>query len=333
MQLSVKYRPKSLKTFVGQDAAKAVVESLLAKGWPGAVLISGSTGSGKTTLARIIAKELESQNCCEEINIGDSRGIDDIRQLAEKAKLAPFASSKYRIFILDEVHMLTSTAASALLKVLEEPCKTTKFILCTDQPEKLLKTILGRCVKIQLKTMIPEDFVPYLKYVCKKEEVKISEDKLLNIAQLAGGQPRESLQMLELALANPKADLSDLAPQAFGNAGEVVGKLIYAAIQKDYAKVLEAWSYLEDKKAACKTLVWTLEYCMSKFSKAKVNTRWCWFSYDKQKVFEYLSKQATYGDIMPQLVSLYSRLASVLVLERETTQLEYKLLSVLLGEK
>ena len=124
MQLSVKYRPKSLKTFVGQDAAKSVVESLLAKGWPGAVLISGSTGSGKTTLARIIAKELESQNCCEEINIGDSRGIDDIRQLAEKAKLAPFASSKYRIFILDEVHMLTSTAASALLKVLEEPCKS-----------------------------------------------------------------------------------------------------------------------------------------------------------------------------------------------------------------
>ena len=326
MQLSVKYRPQSLKTFIGQDEVKATVKSLLTKQWPGAVLISGETGSGKTTLARIIAKELKSLDCCEEINIGDSRGIDDIRSLAERAKFAPLGNSKYRIFILDEVHMLTSAAASALLKVLEEPCKTTKFILCTDQPEKLLKTILGRCVKLKLNKITPEEYVPFLKYVCKKEEVSIEEKKLQKIAEAAGGQPRESLQLLEVALANPDASLEELIPNTFGNSYKAVANLIIYACHNETKKVLEYWSFLDDRKAACKTLTWFLEYAMAKMSKADVNNRWCWYSWEKQKAFELIDKAVE----LKNVIALYGRIAKVLSIARETTEIEPLLLTALL---
>lgn len=326
MQLSVKYRPKSLKTYFGQDEAKEVVSKLLEKGWPGTVLISGSTGAGKTTLARIVIKELGAESCCEEINIGDARGIDDIRALAQRAKLAPMGNSKYRVFILDEVHQLTSSAASALLKVLEEPCKTTKFILCTDQPDKLLKTILGRCVKIALKQTTPEDILPYLKLVCKKEEVEVSEKKLLRVAQAAGGQPRESLQLLELVIANPEAKLEEVAPRVFGNSYEVVANLIVASCKTNTKKVLEYWSYLENRKDACKTVLWFLEYIMSKMSGANVNNRWSWYSWEKQKVFELVSKAVELDDI----IKLYERIAKVIVLARETTEIEPLLLTSLL---
>lgn len=326
MQLSVKYRPQSLKTFIGQDSVKETVKSLLSKQWPGAVLISGETGSGKTTLARIIAKELKSLNCCEEINIGDSRGIDDIRSLAERAKFAPLGDAKYRIFILDEVHMLTSAAASALLKVLEEPCKTTKFILCTDQPEKLLKTILGRCVKLKLSKITPEEYVPFLKYVCKKEEASIDEKKLLKIAQAAGGQPRESLQLLEVALANPDAELEDLIPSTFGMSYKTVASIIISASHKNTKKVLEYWSFLEDRKAACKTILWFLEYFMVKMTKANVNNRWCWYSWEKQEALEIVNKALS----LEEMIELYGKIAKVLSLARETTEIEPLLLTALL---
>ena len=328
MQLSVKYRPKSLKSYFGQDEAKELVQSLLKKDWPGTVLITGSTGSGKTTLARIIVRELQSENGCEEINIGDSRGIDDVRSLAQRAKLAPFGNSKYRIFILDECHLLTSSAASALLKVLEEPCKTTKFILCTDQPEKLLKTILGRCLKICLKQPTPEDILPYLKLVCKKEEAEISEKKLLKIAQASGGQPRESLQLLEVALSNPSQPLEELAPRVFGNSFEAVANLIVASCKSNTKKILEYWSFLENRKDACKTIIWFLEYIMVKMSGANANNRWCWYSWEKQKVYELVSKALELDDIK----KLYIRIAKVLVLARETTEIEPLLLTALMGE-
>ena len=328
MQWSVKYRPKSLKSYFGQESAKKIVEGLLKKEWPGAVLITGGTGAGKTTLARVIVRELGAENCCEEINIGDNRGIDDIRALAQRAKLAPLGS-KYRVFVLDECQMLTGAAASALLKVLEEPCKTTKFILCTDQPDKLLKTILGRCIKINLVQPTPEDMLPYLKAVAKREELNFKEEKLLKIAQAAGGQPRECMQLLELCASNPDSKLSEIAPQVFGSGYNVAGNLIVACCKHNTKIILKYWSFLEDRKMVCKQLIWLLEYAMSKMTGAEVNNRWAWYSWEKQKVYEIIQQA---GLDIKDLVRLYQKIADVLVLARETTEIEPKLLGALLGE-
>src|SRR5213593_401829 len=214
-----KYRPQRFSDVVGQEhvtqtLARAIEQKRIAH----AYLFCGPRGTGKTTIARIFAKCL---NCtggpkvdfddndfrCQEIAEGRSldvqeidaasnRGIDEIRGLRETVKYAP-ASSKFKIYIIDEVHMLTKEAFNALLKTLEEPPEHVKFMFATTEPEKVLLTILSRCQRFDLRRIPAALIVKHLAQIARQEKVKIDEAALYAIARGADGGMRDAESALD----------------------------------------------------------------------------------------------------------------------------------------
>lgn len=226
----LKYRPKNLKELDLPDVSQLLEKTLTAKTIPHAFLFSGYKGTGKTSAARILAKTV---NClkpqkdggpcsacdsCQEIAKGNSldlieidaasnRGIDDIRELKDKIKLSP-VKSKYKVYIIDEVHMLTAEAFNALLKTLEEPPSHAIFVLCTTAPEKLPETIVSRCTRINFRRARKEELVKSLERVVKGESLKVEEGVLAAIALAAGGSFRDGHKILEqLGLGEKKITL------------------------------------------------------------------------------------------------------------------------------
>jgi DNA polymerase-3 subunit gamma/tau len=214
-----KYRPQRFSDVVGQEhvtqtLSNAIEQNRIAH----AYLFVGPRGTGKTTIARIFAKALnatdgpnanfsEEDPKCKEIAEGRSldvmeidgasnRGIDEIRELRETAKYAP-AGSKFKIYIIDEVHMLTKEAFNALLKTLEEPPAHVKFMFATTEPEKVLPTILSRCQRFDLRRIPAKLIVDHLSYIAKKEGVKIDDAALLAIARGSDGGMRDAESTLD----------------------------------------------------------------------------------------------------------------------------------------
>lgn len=201
---ATKYRPVKLKDMVGQKSARNQVAGFLKSGkLPRALLITGSSGNGKTSLGRIIARHINKvidvteENDIIEVNIGTNGTADEIKDLVSRLNYLPRNINHKKIYILDEVHCLTKTSASALLKEIEEPPAHVIFILCTNEPDKLLDTIKGRCEKIVLTPYTKEDIMELLHKVCEAENLNIKEEYLEKIAESSSYQPRESLATLQ----------------------------------------------------------------------------------------------------------------------------------------
>ncbi len=211
-----KYRPLSFVEVVGQDHIKKIIEQeIINNKLTHAYLFCGTRGVGKTTMARLLAKSVNCQDrdsktaepcnqcqSCKEINQGRSldlieidaasnRRIDDIREVRDKVPYGP-ARSKYKVVIVDEVHMLTNEAFNALLKTLEEPPAHVIFVLATTEPHKLPETILSRCQRFDFKRLTVQELVGRLTTLVKAEKVKVDEEVLREVAYLAGGSTRDA---------------------------------------------------------------------------------------------------------------------------------------------
>lgn len=200
-----KYRSKKLSEVVGQKHITTVLENALKQQKIAhAYLFTGPRGIGKTSIARILAHEINNLPYSEEENHPDiieidaasNNGVDDIRQLRENVQIAPF-SAKYRVYIIDEVHMLSKAAFNALLKTLEEPPEHAVFILATTDAHKLPATIISRTQRFVFRFISKEDVCTHLEFIAKNEKIKISKEAIEIIAERGEGSFRDSISLLD----------------------------------------------------------------------------------------------------------------------------------------
>jgi DNA polymerase-3 subunit gamma/tau len=229
--LARKWRPRSFDTLVGQDhVVRALTHALDTQRLHHAWLFTGTRGVGKTTLSRILAKSLNcetgitSKPCgvcraCTEIDAGrfvdyleldaaSNRGVDEMTQLLEQAVYSPGAG-RFKVYMIDEVHMLTGHAFNAMLKTLEEPPPHVKFILATTDPQKIPVTVLSRCLQFNLKQMPPDAIVGHLRQVLGEEQLAFEAPALRLIAQAASGSMRDALSLTDQAIAYSAGNLTE----------------------------------------------------------------------------------------------------------------------------
>lgn len=221
-----KYRPKNFDDVVGQEHITVTLKQEISSGRVGhAYLFTGSRGTGKTTCSKIIAKAVNCLNqqdgnpcgVCDickgiddgsildvtEIDAASNNGVDNIRQLREEANFTP-AVTKYRVYIIDETHMLSVGAFNALLKIMEEPPEHVIFILATTEVHKIPATILSRCQRFDFRRIDPKVIAERVKYVCQQENILIDEDAASLIARLAEGGMRDALSLLDVCRSNAR---------------------------------------------------------------------------------------------------------------------------------
>lgn len=221
-----KYRPTDFDAIVGQQHIVQTLENAIKQDKVShAYLFCGSRGTGKTTIAKIFARKInglpedydETQTTdIIEMDAASNNGVDEIREMIESVKYPPI-QLKYKVFIIDEVHMLSKGAFNALLKTLEEPPSYVVFIMATTEIQKVLSTIVSRCQRYDFLRVQPEDIVCKLKEICDKESIKITDDALMLIAQISNGGMRDALSMLDqCSVYTDKNIVSDNVKELYG---------------------------------------------------------------------------------------------------------------------
>ncbi len=276
-----KYRPQRFDDVIGQDHIIKVLKNAVKRNRiPHALLFSGPRGVGKTSTARILAMALNCENVedgepcltcrsCRDIMDGrdvdvveidgaSNRGIDEIRDLRDRAGYVAI-SGKNKVFIIDEVHMLTKEAFNALLKILEEPPEHVKFIFCTTEPFNVLPTILSRCQRFDFKRLSITEIVKQLEIICKDQKIEYEIEGLKLIAQMADGGMRDALSMLDqIALMHKKITYDEIN-QTFGRIDTYFFvKFVQKIIEKDIKGIMESFEDLLMKGFDIETFVFEL---------------------------------------------------------------------------
>ncbi|MBV69173.1 MAG: DNA polymerase III, subunit gamma and tau [Pelagibacterales bacterium] len=259
---SRKYRPKKISDVIGQDfAVKTIENAFESDNIAHAFIFTGIRGVGKTTIARIMAMGLncssydkpvanpcnECINCKEiledrfdevlELDAASHTGVEDVREIISYIKYRP-SKGRYKVFIIDEVHMLSNSAFNALLKTVEEPPKYVKFIFCTTELNKIPITILSRCQKFELNRVSREKIIQNLKKIMSLENLKVSDEALYSIAKFSEGSIRDSITILEQSLLssdNESISIEDI-DRTIGYAGNKLLLEIYLEILEGDSK-------------------------------------------------------------------------------------------------
>ena len=272
--LALKYRPSTFDQLIGQDVVvQTITNSIKSNKVPNAYLFTGIRGIGKTTTARIVAKALNCKNgienicketLCEnceaisnsnhidvlEMDAASKTGVDDVRDLIEFSRYGP-TSSKYKIFIIDEVHMLSKQAFNALLKTLEEPPEYLKFIFATTEIKKIPITVVSRCQRFDLSRIKSTELFEFLKDVSAKENGKIADDALKLIVKISEGSVRDALSLLDRGLLsnldNEELNLNK-AQKIFGffDKSKLI-ELFRFILEGSEAKTLELYRHIYDQ--------------------------------------------------------------------------------------
>ena len=263
-ELYRKYRPTNFENVVGQETiVKTLKNEIINNKLSHAYLFTGPRGTGKTSIAKIFAKTI---NCldhengvpCEkcvictqinnkqftdiiEIDAASNNGVDEIREIRNKVSLVP-GEGKYKVYIIDEVHMLTTGAFNALLKTLEEPPAHIIFILATTEPHKIPETILSRCQRFDFKRIADTSIVERLKCICNEEKITISDEALYEIAQISNGGMRDSISLLDQVNAYKNSDITvEDVHQVNGSLSKKeLDKFINYIFDKDIENILKA---------------------------------------------------------------------------------------------
>lgn len=252
MSLDIRNRPETLDTMTGNSTTIAAVEKLFERRdkFPHALLITGPTGCGKTTLGRIIANMLGAKEVdYREVDSAQFNGIDTVREIKAQMRYLPrHQESECRVWLIDECHMLGTGGASeknraqnAILKMLEDAPGHVYFILCTTDPQRLLKTVVGRCLKLEVSTLTDKTMSNLLKRVARKERSKLPEEIREMIVEKADGHPRNALKLLEkvVGLDEEQAlELIDVESKKETQAIELCRALIGNAPWRQIAKIL-----------------------------------------------------------------------------------------------
>jgi len=259
---ALKWRPKTFSEVVGQNHITTTLENALkADRIAHAYLFSGPRGTGKTSMARILAKSLnclkspgpkpcnKCQNCLEidksnsldvlEIDGASRTKVEDMRTLLENVKLAP-SNSKHKIYIIDEVHMLSASSFNALLKTLEEPPPHVKFIFATTQPSKILATVISRCQRYDFRRITTKEISKKLKDIAKTEKLKINDEAIFAIARSVNGGLRDAESLLDqISSFTDKEIVVDDVNSILGAVGkEVIFNLADCIIKHDTKKAI-----------------------------------------------------------------------------------------------
>ena len=272
--LALKYRPQIFDDLIGQEVvAETIINSIKANKVPNAYLFTGIRGIGKTTIARIVAKSLNclngtenlcKENFCEnceaiansnhidvlEMDAASKTGVDDVRDLIEFSRYGP-TSSKFKIFIIDEVHMLSKQAFNALLKTLEEPPEYLKFIFATTEIKKIPITVVSRCQRFDLSRIKSSELFEFIKKIKDKENGKVSDDALKLIVKISEGSVRDALSLLDRALLsldnNQELDLNS-AQKIFGyfDKSQLI-ELFRLILKGEENKVIEVYRKIYDQ--------------------------------------------------------------------------------------
>ena len=280
--LALKYRPQSFNDLIGQNiVAETIINSIKANKIPNAYLFTGIRGVGKTTIARIVAKSLNclkgiesicKDKLCEnceaitnsshidvlEMDAASKTGVDDVRDLIEFSRYGP-TSSKYKIFIIDEVHMLSKQAFNALLKTLEEPPEYLKFIFATTEIKKIPITVVSRCQRFDLSRIKSSELFEFLKKIKDKENGKASDEALKLIVKISEGSVRDALSLLDRGLLTLKKDKElDLktAQETFGyfDKSQLIN-LFELTLEGEEKQVIDIYRKIYDKGVEPKVFI------------------------------------------------------------------------------
>ena len=270
-----KYRPKSFQEVVGQDVVKKVIKnSILNDKISHAYIFSGPRGTGKTSIAKIFSKAVNCLNpidgdiCgeCEvckrsfddeidiiEIDAASNNGVDEIREIRNNVKLLP-SNLKYKVYIIDEVHMLSTSAFNALLKTLEEPPKHVIFILATTEFNKIPATVVSRCQKFDFKKITDKNIIERLKLILEKEEKTLNDDVIQLIAEISDGGLRDSINLLDQVISINKDEVTK--SDVYNLIGEINEDEIFELLDEVvHGNIKEIIKKLEEYYAESKNLI------------------------------------------------------------------------------
>ena len=277
-----KYRPTKFSEIVGQEhIKKTLINQIISNRVGHAYLFSGGRGTGKTSTAKILAravncpnvKDGEPCNECEickgaldgsltdiiEMDAASNNSVEDVRQIREAVNFLP-TKAKYRVYIIDEVHMLSTGAFNALLKTLEEPPEHVKFILATTEPQKLPATILSRCQRFDFKRISNEDIIKDLEYVCKESNIKITDAALNLIAVLAEGGMRDALSILERCSQDENSEVDENKVKDLVGIPKTtfINKIVNYVVDKNTEETLNTLQEIINEGKDLENLIWEI---------------------------------------------------------------------------